>query len=68
MAAAARQGEDPLAFVRDEQLFVDLARDERFAASYTRWLASLHEVGARASIERLRDAVRDGRAATGLAG
>ncbi|GAA1888912.1 mannitol dehydrogenase family protein [Lapillicoccus jejuensis] len=56
MAAAARQGEDPLAFVRDEQLFGDLARDERFAASYTRWLASLHEVGARATIERVRDA------------
>jgi mannitol 2-dehydrogenase len=51
MAAAARQGEDPLAFVRDRDLFGDLADDERFAAAYTAALAHLHEHGARATLE-----------------
>ena len=55
MAAAARQRREPLAFLEDEQLFGDLATRERFAAAYTRWLSSLHEVGARATLERLRD-------------
>jgi mannitol 2-dehydrogenase len=53
MAAAARQRDEPLAFVQDEQLFGDLATDERFARTYTGWLDSLHEVGARATLERL---------------
>ncbi len=53
MAAAARQRDDPLAFLRDETLFGDLATDGRFTASYTRWLDSLHEVGARATVENL---------------
>ncbi len=53
MAAAARQREEPLAFVEDVLLFGDLARNERFAASYRGWLTSLHEVGARATLERL---------------
>jgi mannitol 2-dehydrogenase len=53
MAAAARQKDEPLAFVQDEQLFGDLAANDRFAAAYTRSLDSLHEVGARATLERL---------------
>jgi mannitol 2-dehydrogenase len=53
MAAAARQRDEPLAFVQDEQLFGDLATNGRFAQTYTRWLDSLHEVGARATLERL---------------
>ncbi len=53
MAAAARQGDDPLAFVRDEQLFGDLATNERFAQAYSSWLELLHTVGARATLERL---------------
>ncbi|MEO8828189.1 mannitol dehydrogenase family protein [Lapillicoccus sp.] len=53
MAAAARQGDDPLAFLRDETLFGNLAADERFTTSYTRSLNSLHEVGARATLENL---------------
>ena len=52
-AAAARQKDEPLAFVQDEQLFGDLAANERFAQTYARWLDSLHEVGARATLERL---------------
>ncbi|MEP6631289.1 MAG: mannitol dehydrogenase family protein [Lapillicoccus sp.] len=52
-AAAARQREEPLAFIEDEQLFGDLAAHVRFAQAYRRWLDSLHEVGARATLERL---------------
>lgn len=52
MAAAARQGEDDLAFLRDPDLFGDLVGDERFTAAYREALASLHEVGARATVER----------------
>ncbi|MEO7061316.1 MAG: mannitol dehydrogenase family protein, partial [Lapillicoccus sp.] len=55
MAAAARQKDDPLAFIEDEQLFGDLAQHEAFTQPYTTWLTSLHDVGARASLERLRD-------------
>lgn len=52
MAAAARQGEDELAFLRDPDLFADLVEDERFTAAYREALASLHEVGARATVEQ----------------
>ncbi|MEO7235583.1 MAG: mannitol dehydrogenase family protein [Lapillicoccus sp.] len=52
-AAASRQREEPLAFIEDEQLFGDLAAHERFAQAYRRWLDSLNEVGARATLERL---------------
>jgi len=55
MQRAARQGEDPLAFLRDPDLFGDLVEDERFTREYTAALASLHEVGARATLEALRD-------------
>jgi len=53
MAAASRQRDDPLAFLRDESLFGDLATNERFTPAYTRWLATLHQVGAREALERL---------------
>ena len=53
MAAAARQQDEPLAFIQDEQLFGDLASNDRFAESYTTWLVSLHDVGARLTLERL---------------
>lgn len=51
VAAAARQGEDPLAFLRDEDLFGDLAQHEQFTRPYTEALRSFHERGARATIE-----------------
>jgi mannitol 2-dehydrogenase len=53
MAAAARQREDRLAFIRDRDLFGDLADDERFAAAYTPALDALHTKGARATLEAL---------------
>ena len=51
MAAAARQSQDPLAFIRDRDLFGDLADDERFTAAYTAALARLHADGARSTLE-----------------
>jgi mannitol 2-dehydrogenase len=50
---ARRQREDPDAFIANRELFGDLAGDERFAASYREALASLHERGARATLESL---------------
>lgn len=52
-AAAPRQGEDPLAFLRDRQLFGDLAEQPRFTAAYTAALHSLHRRGARATLADL---------------
>jgi mannitol 2-dehydrogenase len=53
MAAAARQRDDPLAFISDRELFGDLVDDERFVAAYLAALRSLHERGARATLEWL---------------
>jgi len=51
VANARRQGEDPLAFVADRELFGDLVDDERFTSLYREALASLHERGARATMQ-----------------
>ncbi|HNQ08276.1 MAG TPA: mannitol dehydrogenase family protein [Tetrasphaera sp.] len=51
MAAAAAQAGDDLAFIRDRDFFGDLADDERFTGAYRRHLASLHDVGARTTLE-----------------
>ncbi|MCC9194699.1 mannitol dehydrogenase family protein [Arthrobacter sp. zg-Y916] len=53
MTAAARNREDPLAFVSQPELFGDLASNDRFVQAYTRALASLHDAGARAAVEEL---------------
>jgi mannitol 2-dehydrogenase len=55
MSAGRRQREDPLAFVRDRDLFGDLADDERFTSPYLATLDSLHTHGARATLEALVD-------------
>ncbi|MGK5685600.1 mannitol dehydrogenase family protein [Actinoplanes sp. URMC 104] len=52
-AAALRQREDPLAFIRNRDLFGDLVDDERFVSAYTAVLSSLHTRGARATLEGL---------------
>lgn len=57
MAAAAATGDDPLAFIRDRDLFGGLADDERFAGAYVEALSQLHSLGARATLERWRDTV-----------
>jgi mannitol 2-dehydrogenase len=51
MARAQRQREDPLAFLRDPDLFGDLVEDERFVRHYLEALDSLHTRGARATLE-----------------
>jgi mannitol 2-dehydrogenase len=55
MARARRQREDPLAFIADRELFGDLVDDERFTSPYLAALASLHERGARATLEAVVD-------------
>jgi mannitol 2-dehydrogenase len=52
-ATAQTHRDDPLAFVRNRELFGDLVDNERFASTYQRFLASLHEKGARATLEDL---------------
>lgn len=54
-AAASRQREDPLAFLRDRELFGDLVDEERFTGPYLAALALLHERGARATLESLAE-------------
>jgi mannitol 2-dehydrogenase len=50
---ARRQREDPDAFIANRDLFGDLSGDERFVAAYREALRSLHERGARATLESL---------------
>jgi len=54
-AAAGAQGSDPLAFLRNRDLFGDRVDDERFTAAYLAALESLHRVGARATVQGLVD-------------
>jgi mannitol 2-dehydrogenase len=53
MAAAALQREDPLAFLRNREVFGDLVDSERFTAEYLRALESLHGAGALATVAQL---------------
>ncbi len=53
MALAKRQREDPLAFLRQPELFGDLVEHERFVDAYLFALRSLHERGARATLQGL---------------
>jgi mannitol 2-dehydrogenase len=56
MASAARQAGDPLAFVRNERLFGDLARHREFADAYVAALESFRGAGARATLEQINAA------------
>ena len=53
MAAAARNREDPDAFIANRQVFGDLVDDKRFVVAYRSALTSLHERGARATLKSL---------------
>ncbi|MDV8149024.1 mannitol dehydrogenase family protein [Arthrobacter sp. B10-11] len=53
MAAAARQREEPLAFISNREIFGDLIDNPVFVAAYTQALDDLHRVGARAALESL---------------
>jgi mannitol 2-dehydrogenase len=68
MASARRQREEPLAFLADRDLFGDLVDDERFTSPYLEALTSLHERGARATLEALVDRGRTPSTALGSAG
>jgi len=57
MALAARARSEPLAFIANRDLFGDVADDPRFADAYLETLASLHEHGARRTLETLVAAV-----------
>ncbi|HEY9263284.1 MAG TPA: mannitol dehydrogenase family protein [Mycobacterium sp.] len=50
---AQSQREKPLAFIENEALFGDLARQPRFVEAYRWALDTLHRDGARATLERL---------------
>jgi mannitol 2-dehydrogenase len=50
---ARRQRDDPDAFIANRAVFGDLADDKRFVTAYRSALASLHERGARATLESL---------------
>lgn len=53
MGNAARQAVDPLAFVRDRDLFGDLVDSSAFTEAFTRTLDDLHRLGARVTLERI---------------
>ena len=56
-AAAQQQRTDPPAFLRNRELFGDLVDDERFTSAYLASLRSLHELGARRTLEDLMQSV-----------
>jgi mannitol 2-dehydrogenase len=53
MRLARRQRVDPDAFIANRDIFGDLAANERFVTAYRGALASLHQRGARATLESL---------------
>ena len=53
MEAARRQREDPDAFIANRDIFGDLADEKPFVSAYRSTLASLHQRGARATLESL---------------
>jgi mannitol 2-dehydrogenase len=53
MRAARRQREDPDAFIANRQVFGDLVDRKPFVTAYRSALASLHQRGARATLESL---------------
>ncbi|NMO53562.1 mannitol dehydrogenase family protein [Actinoplanes sp. TBRC 11911] len=55
MATAQQYEHDPLAFVRNRDLFGDLIDNERFVSTYKSVLSSLHHKGARATLEDLAE-------------
>jgi mannitol 2-dehydrogenase len=50
---ARRQRSEPLAFISNRDVFGDLVDNERFVTTYRKVLASLHEIGARATLEEI---------------
>jgi len=57
---ARRQREDPDAFIANREIFGDLIDDQRFVSAYRWALGSLHERGARATLEAIVSGRRGG--------
>lgn len=55
MALAAEQRDEPLSFISNRELFGDLADEPRFADAFAGWLESLHDHGARATLQAVVD-------------
>jgi mannitol 2-dehydrogenase len=53
MALAARNREEPDTFIANRAIFGDLVDDKRFVMAYRSALTSLHQRGARATLESL---------------
>jgi mannitol 2-dehydrogenase len=53
MSIAAKQKENPKAFIENKRLFGDLASDERFTSAYLDTLDSLHKNGAQRTLKAL---------------
>ena len=53
MERASRQREEPTAFLDNRELFGDLVDQPRFRDAYLAALKSLHDNGARATLEML---------------
>jgi mannitol 2-dehydrogenase len=51
--SASRNHEDPLAFLRDREVFGDLVESEQFTADYLHALDSLHSAGVEATLDML---------------
>ena len=60
MASARRQAGDPLAFVRNEQLFGDMAGQSAFASAYLLALQSFQKNGALRTVEQINENLRLG--------
>jgi mannitol 2-dehydrogenase len=58
MARAHEQADDPLAFVRNRQLFGDLVDNAEFTRCYQECLRSFHGVGARRTLQDINAALR----------
>lgn len=60
MPAARAQRQVPTAFLAVREVFGDLVDDTRFIEAYSKALASLHTIGARATIENMLRRTRQG--------
>ena len=58
MASARAQAGDPLAFVRNERLFGDIASQPAFAGAYLQALESFHQHGALRTIMQINENLR----------
>jgi mannitol 2-dehydrogenase len=56
---AAQQKDHPLAFIENQALFGDLAKNEVFADAFRRSLDQFHELGAHRTVELLNESFHE---------